>query len=397
MESVNEVSSMDQVFTMEYGNVTANQHTRDSSGSAQHSRRRVYRLVAVGFGLLCVLQVTLNVSLRLVANLTEGRDQLVCEKDVRKICPQDWLIKSGCSCYFISPDTKNWTESRQDCLDRGADLLIINSREEQALIKAFGHRAWIGLTDREAEGTWRWVDKTPLAASYWIETGEPNGGANENCVEIVVDYNDPVLVWNDLPCNYETRWICESLDSSGSAQHSRRRVYILVAVGFGLLCVLQVTLNVSLRLVANLTEGRDQLVCEKDVRKICPQDWLIKSGCSCYFISPDTKNWTESRQDCLDRGADLVIINSREEQALIKAFGHRAWIGLTDREAEGTWRWVDKTPLTASYWIETGEPNGGANENCVEIIGNYNDPVLAWNDLPCNYETRWICESSLDL
>uniref|UniRef100_A0A4W5N0H8 C-type lectin domain-containing protein n=1 Tax=Hucho hucho TaxID=62062 RepID=A0A4W5N0H8_9TELE len=190
------------------------------------------------------------------------------------------------------------------------------------------------------------------------------------------------------PTNRDTR------DSSGSAQHSRRRVYRLVAVGFGLLCVLQVILNVSLRLVHNLNEGGDQLVCEKDVRKICPQDWIIQSGCSCYFISLATKNWTESRQDCVDRGADLVIINSREEQALIKGLGHQTWMGLTDREVEGTWRWVDGKPLTTSYWTGPGEPNGRAKENCAEIIGVHNDPILAWNDVPCDFERRWICERS---
>ncbi|XP_071214232.1 C-type lectin domain family 4 member M-like [Salvelinus alpinus] len=209
MESVIEDSSMDQAPTHAYENVTADQDNRDSSGSAQHSRRRVYRLVAVGFGLLCVLQVILNVSLRLVDNLSEGRNQLVCEKDVRNICPQDWIIQSGCSCYFISLDTKNWTESRQDCLDRGADLVIINSREEQVFIKTLGHRTWIGLTDQEVEGTWRWVDGNPLTASYWTGTSEPNGGAEENCAEIIGIHNDPVLAWNDQSCYSEQRWICE--------------------------------------------------------------------------------------------------------------------------------------------------------------------------------------------
>ncbi|XP_071244887.1 CD209 antigen-like [Salvelinus alpinus] len=78
----------------------------------------------------------------------------------------------------------------------------------------------------------------------------------------------------------------------------------------------------------NLTEERDQLqtrynnlTTEKDrlqnlfCEKTCSDGWK-KCECSCYFISTEKNTWEESRQDCLERGTDLVIINSREEQML---------------------------------------------------------------------------------
>ncbi|KAI5085390.1 C-type lectin domain family 4 member F-like, partial [Silurus meridionalis] len=93
--------------------------------------------------------------------------------------------------------------------------------------------------------------------------------------------------------------------------------------------------------------------------------WIIFSF-SFYYISNDYKSWEESRQNCRDEGADLMIINSREEQEFISkhiSSNSGVWIGLSDRDKEGEWKWVDASPLTFKYWGQD-EPNGNENENC---------------------------------
>uniref|UniRef100_A0A8B9H404 C-type lectin domain-containing protein n=1 Tax=Astyanax mexicanus TaxID=7994 RepID=A0A8B9H404_ASTMX len=116
---------------------------------------------------------------------------------------------------------------------------------------------------------------------------------------------------------------------------------------------------------------------------------------SIYYVSTGKMSWSESRTDCRERGADLLIINSREEQEFFKKeFGStEAWIGLTDEGTEGVWKWVDDSPLTIQFWW-TEEPNDyEGNEDCA--ITNFQKAksnLSVWADYPCQHPVVRICE-----
>ncbi|CAB1458184.1 unnamed protein product [Pleuronectes platessa] len=312
------------------------------------------KLVVLSLGLLCILQAALNISLRLalyssdapdydavIKNLTEERDQLkrkLNTSDSSGAPDYDAVIRNlkeegdqlkrmlktfgwvyfRSSFYFISSDTKSWGDSRDDCLQKGADLVIINSKEENEFTRQFRRSFWIGLTDTETEGTWKWVDGTLLSTttSYWYP-GEPNPKyyPDENCGEARYNYDENN--WNDNNCKRLYFWICEK-----------------------------------------------------------------------------KKSWGDSRDDCLQKGADLVIINSKEENEFTRQFRRLFWIGLTDTETEGTWKWVDGTLLSTSYW-HPGEPNSyfSTDEDCGET--KFNDLEYNWNDEQCSELNFWICEKSV--
>ncbi|XP_070684434.1 C-type lectin domain family 4 member M-like [Pempheris klunzingeri] len=181
--------------------------------------------------------------------------------------------------------------------------------------------------------------------------------------------------------------------SSRTQKHCR-----LVAVIFGLLCILQATLNISLRLVLykNLTEDTDELRRKLSTFDNYSQQGWVYFSHSFYFVSAIDKSWQESREYCVQRGADLVIINSREEQEFTRQFRRQLWIGLTDREMEGTWKWVDGTFLNTSYW-HAGEPNShrSKDEDCGQI--KMYEAENSWNDAPCNILNFWICEKIVAL
>ncbi|KAG9332132.1 hypothetical protein JZ751_015816, partial [Albula glossodonta] len=127
----------------------------------------------------------------------------------------------------------------------------------------------------------------------------------------------------------------------------------------------------------------DVLVCNS-----CPEGWKLWRS-KCYYFSTDWKRWTESRFHCLQQGADLVIIESKEEQEFIRnntqgtTWG--TWIGL--RYTERKWLWVDGTAPMERFW-EVGHPI--THCRCAFIFGS------KWHSDSCFHDTykSWICETN---
>ncbi|XP_063733094.1 asialoglycoprotein receptor 1-like isoform X2 [Eleginops maclovinus] len=145
-----------------------------------------------------------------------------------------------------------------------------------------------------------------------------------------------------------------------------------------------------------LRREKDEL--QKKIDKIrarpCKKGWK-KFDISCYFVSSVEKNWTLSREECIEEGADLVVIESQEEQQFVNKMmleAQNAWIGLTDSLDEGTWMWVDGTDVTTTFW-QPGQPNSyNGNQDCGETVQK-NQGVGEWNDDGCFAEQNWICEN----
>ncbi|XP_049328197.1 hepatic lectin-like isoform X2 [Astyanax mexicanus] len=157
---------------------------------------------------------------------------------------------------------------------------------------------------------------------------------------------------------------------------------------------------------SNLTAERDQLRKERDVlleyipelSQKTQQVWRYFRS-SIYYISTEERSWYYSKTDCGVRGADLLIINSREEQEFInKELGStEAWIGLTDAVTEGVWKWVDGSTLTTEFWAQNEPNNHEGNEDCA--ITNFSrakfNNASTWADYPCGHHVSWICEKRL--
>ncbi|XP_068034969.1 hepatic lectin-like [Anomalospiza imberbis] len=123
------------------------------------------------------------------------------------------------------------------------------------------------------------------------------------------------------------------------------------------------------------------------------REWEYFSG-NCYYFSLARMSWERAREQCRERRAELAVVGSFAEQQFLmsRTRNERFWIGLTDRNSEGNWEWVDGTDSKSSFtfWRE-GEPNdSGNNEDCAHlwISGK-------WNDVHCTFECFFVCERPL--
>lgn len=195
--------------------------------------------------------------------------------------------------------------------------------------------------------------------------------------------------------------------ATGTASKSRFKQLNVVCLSFGILCVLQAVLNITLRLT--LTRESETSASESFTTKIpallnttsgprelrCPQNWL-RFESSCYFISSQRGNFDLGRRDCERRGAQLVKIDNRQEQAFLAGLSAAAWVGMTDRNREGTWLWLDGTLVDKQQlqWAPGQPDDAFGGEDCGDL--RTMKDFIGLNDSSCSNVEQWICEKPME-
>ena len=81
------------------------------------------------------------------------------------------------------------------------------------------------------------------------------------------------------------------------------------------------------------------------------------------------------RKRSIELGGNLVAINSEEENIWLNENNLRGWIGFTDAEQEGVWKWTNGDPTTYVTWYPDGSPsNTWGTEHYAQ------NTSLAWGD-----------------
>ncbi|XP_029919739.1 centrosomal protein of 135 kDa-like [Myripristis murdjan] len=380
-------------------------------------------------------------------SLTEERDQLQTEVNELKRhiegkwCPEGWN-RFGCSCYYTSTESDTWWQSREKCQKQGADLVVINSKEEQMSMDIYakpdlgkkvrynrgageGGEEWEErpVVIYESADTYRDHQSDLLTHTDDVQnaTGGQDGEQHSekqlpasihrsssraaavslgllalllaagiivlsiNYISVIMERDNLVLERNNLNTSHsqlQTSYhsLTEERDQLQTSYHSLTEERDQLQTSYH-----------------SLIEERDQLQTEVNELKrhieerSCPEGWN-RFGCSCYYTSTESDTWWQSREKCQSKGADLVVINSKEEQDFVRGLKMKgaSWIGLWTewKQQSWTWEWVDKSPITVTYWrSQPQNPRSQATASCCE--GGH------WTEVD-NYETNyWICEKQI--
>ena len=257
--------------------------------------------------------------------------------------------------YKIFYDTLTWEEAKAACEAKGGHLATITSEEEQQklnLYNAGNHNLWIGGC-KNAEGQWCWVTGEPWEYENWGD-GEPNNYSNvvegENCVAMWPEK------WNDL--------------ANGNIYEQS-----------GYICEWEATNDES----AVEEDGYAGHVYE--FYTLPESEW--ESG-------PIT--WEQAERRCEWKGGHLAVIESQAENdylyAAMKQKGYEnACFGYSDKETEGSWKWVNGVQSSYINW-HSGEPNNqNGDEDYAMFYQKFDDGT--WNDgdgiidVGCVYICEW--------
>ncbi|KAL7856195.1 hypothetical protein AOLI_G00197990 [Acnodon oligacanthus] len=348
---------------------------KSSHSDARHAQHRAFRLAALCIGVMCILQATLNIVLRLYFTfqvetnlLYTGCNNQSLERDQLQTCYNN-LAKERDQ---LQASNTNLAKERDQLQTSYTNLV----KERDQLQTSYTNLA---------------KERDQLQASY-TNLAKERDQLQANKINLAKERDQ--LQTSNINLAKER----DQLQTSNINLAKERD---------------QLTASNT-----NLAKERDQLQAsytnlakERDSlqRKLSELDgninkaWIYFSS-SIYYMSTEKKSWSESRQDCRARGADLVIINSREEQEFVEMIrkGQEAWIGLSDRE-ENSWKWVDGSTLNTRFWC-SGEPNNyEGNEDCVitGYVPQDGRPVIdvlnTWNDITCSIQISWICEKKVSI
>ncbi|XP_034466010.1 C-type lectin domain family 4 member G-like isoform X2 [Hippoglossus hippoglossus] len=128
----------------------------------------------------------------------------------------------------------------------------------------------------------------------------------------------------------------------------------------------------------------------------CRESWIpFQDHCyQFYEQSAPWKTWDQARTFCQNTDADLVVVDSLQEQEFINNHTkyyydkhHGYWMGLRQNDDEN-WIWIDGRNETEGFWNQTKVDNDG--RYAMTFPGH--NATASWGPARCIMQNKFICE-----
>ncbi len=239
----------------------------------------------------------------------------------------EWSAYLNGHTYDFYSARRTWKGASEYAESLGGYLMTVTSEKEQQLInqyltqKSADARLWLGATDDNNDGEWRWITNEPFEFANWSvgETHNNNGylGASSGGY------------WSDL--------VGDPVDITG------------FIVEFEPLRIATAGLN-----------GSE------------------------YVLYGINTSWQSANSFAGSVGGHLVTISSADENAVVNALAAEVsgsvWIGAIDKDHDRRWSWVTGETFDFDKWNAKEPNNANGVEYCVEL-----DSTGGWNDVPDVY------------
>ncbi|PTQ88146.1 C-type lectin domain-containing protein [Agitococcus lubricus] len=234
----------------------------------------------------------------------------------------DWKLNNQNSKAYVVVECGNWQQCQDKARTMGANLATISNADENKWLvdnMLNGKSAWIGFNDIQQEGNFKWISGETTNYSNW-NSGEPNNAGNEDAVVMLSNgrWNDDAVTNNNVG-----RAIFERLQPNWKFNATTKNSYAIIDCG----------------------------------------------------------SWLDCQAKAQSVGANLVTINDQDEQTWLHdnfPSTTKYWIGLTDKDQEGNWKWISGETPSYTNW-NFGEPNNVGDEDYAETVenGRWNDAMLS--------------------
>jgi hypothetical protein len=185
------------------------------------------------------------------------------------------------------------------------------------------------------QGTWTWVDGTPLDYTNWWYSA-PQGGTSWNCMVTLgtgwPDSSDHSLWW-DNPCDAWWPYVCKTdvTTTEDPATEDPTTEFSTPDCNIPLHTDGPIPLDTD-GPTTDVPTTKDPTTTIPEKR--CPNGWQ-EFGSHCYLYKSQSKNWTMANSDCIWEGGNLASIQSTAENDFVfnlvpSTVTTPFWVGASD-------------------------------------------------------------------